>query len=78
MKNQQITNWNGTILPQPLQPNRQFQAWANGLFLCQGRKWKDFGVKVGVVAVVERGGVVQAGMKIHVEQPDIFVKMERI
>ena len=39
---------------------------------------KTIGVKVGVMAVVERGGVVQAGMKILVEEPDGFVKMERI
>ena len=39
---------------------------------------KTIGVKVGVTAVIERGGVVQAGMKILVDEPDDFVKMERI
>lgn len=41
-------------------------------------KGKTIGVKVGVMAVVERGGVVEAGMKILTEEPDVFVKMERI
>ena len=39
---------------------------------------RTIGVKVGVMAVVERGGIVQTGMKIVSEEPDAFVKMERI